>query len=34
MTVHWDILKYSFIIYVYPLLKDISGILYLENAWN
>lgn len=29
MTIHWDILKFSLIMYMYHLLKDIGGIMYL-----
>lgn len=32
MTIYWDILKFSLI--MYPPLKDIRGIMYLENAGN
>lgn len=34
MTIYWDILKFSLIMYMYHLLKDIGGIMYLENAWH
>lgn len=34
MTIHGDILKFSLIVHMYPLLKDIRGIMYLENAWH